>query len=108
MAHDSHNIIVVGTNDDDMAFAVEQLMKQDGGIILVKDQKILESMPMPIAGLMSDQSGEWINEKLTQIHKTAHDDLKINKDVETSDDTLLHVFSSDTRKLSLLIWDCLM
>lgn len=82
VAHDSHNIIVVGVNDEDMAFAVEQLIKQDGGIILVKDQKVLESMPMPIAGLMSDKSGEWVHEKLTQIHKTAHETLHINQDVE--------------------------
>ncbi|MHC1723907.1 MAG: adenine deaminase [Aminipila sp.] len=82
VAHDSHNIIVVGVNDEDMAFAVEELIKQDGGIILVKDQKILESMPMPIAGLMSDKSGEWIHEKLTRIHKTAHETLYINQDVE--------------------------
>nr|WP_315024542.1 adenine deaminase [uncultured Aminipila sp.] len=82
VAHDSHNIIVVGVNDEDMAFAVEQLIKQDGGIILVKDQKVLESMPMPIAGLMSDRSGEWVHEKLTHIHKTAHETLHINQDVE--------------------------
>ncbi|WP_419823953.1 adenine deaminase [Anoxybacterium hadale] len=82
IAHDSHNIIVVGVNDVDMAFAVEELIKQDGGIILVKDQEVLESMPMPIAGLMSDQSGEWIDETLTRIHKAAHEVLKINEDVE--------------------------
>ncbi len=82
VAHDSHNIIVVGTNDKDMAFAVEELMKQGGGILLVKNQKILESMPLPIAGLMSDQSGEWVDEKLTHIHKIAHDALKVSSDVE--------------------------
>lgn len=82
VAHDSHNIIVVGVNDADMSFAVEQLMKQGGGMILVKDQEVLESMPMPIAGLMSDQSGEWVDEKLTHIHKIAHDILHINADVE--------------------------
>ncbi len=82
VAHDSHNIIVVGVNDEDMAFAVEQLIKQDGGIILVKDQEVLESMPMPIAGLMSDKSGEWVHEKLSHIHKIAHEILHINQDVE--------------------------
>lgn len=82
IAHDSHNIIVVGVNDVDMAFAVEELIKQDGGIIVVKDQSILESMPMPIGGLMSDQSGEWVQEKLTQIHKVAHESLKISEEVE--------------------------
>ncbi|MGL6174772.1 MAG: adenine deaminase [Cellulosilyticaceae bacterium] len=82
IAHDSHNIIVVGVNDRDMAFAVEELIKQDGGIIVVKDQTILESMPMPIGGLMSDQSGEWVQEKLTQIHKVAHESLQISQEVE--------------------------
>ncbi|SMB79653.1 Adenine deaminase [Desulfonispora thiosulfatigenes DSM 11270] len=82
IAHDSHNIIVVGVNDTDMAFAVEELIKQGGGIILVNNQEILESMPMPIAGLMSNQSGEWVDEKLTQIHEIAHNTLKINQDVE--------------------------
>ncbi|MBF8982699.1 adenine deaminase, partial [Lutibacter sp. B2] len=82
VAHDSHNIIVVGVNDTDMAFAVEELIKQGGGIVLVKDEKILERMPMPIAGLMSDQSGEWVDEKLTHIHKIAHETLNINQEVE--------------------------
>lgn len=82
VAHDSHNIIVVGVNDEDMEFAVNELIKQDGGIILVKDKEILESMPMPIGGLMSDQSGEWVDEKLTQIHKVAHGKLNISQDVE--------------------------
>lgn len=82
IAHDSHNIIVVGVNDRDMTFAVEQLIKQDGGIILVKDGAILESMPLPIAGLMSDQSGEWVDEKLTRLHQLAHDTLGINHEVE--------------------------
>ncbi len=82
VAHDSHNIIVVGVNDEDMAFAVEELIKQDGGVILVKDQQIIESMAMPIAGLMSDQSGEWVDEKLTSIHKAAHDTLGISEGVE--------------------------
>lgn len=82
IAHDSHNIIVVGVNNQEMAFAVEELRKQEGGIVLVKDGKVLESMPMPIAGLMSDQSGEWVDEKLTAIHEKAYRELGINPDVE--------------------------
>jgi len=65
-----------------MAYAVQELIKQDGGIMLVKDLKILESMSLPIAGLMSDQSGEWVDEKLTSIHQTAHNILGISRDVE--------------------------
>ena len=59
VAHDSHNIIVVGVSDEEMEFAVNSLIEQEGGIVLVKDGKVIEQMPMPIAGLMSDQSGEW-------------------------------------------------
>ncbi|WP_419175598.1 adenine deaminase [Desulfosediminicola sp.] len=82
VAHDSHNIIVVGVNDKDMAFAVESLISQDGGIVLVNDGQVLESMPMPIAGLMSDQSGEWVDARLTAIHEKAHDVLSVSPDVE--------------------------
>ena len=82
IAHDSHNIIVVGVSDDDMTYAVEQLIKQGGGIILVKDKEVLESMPMPIGGLMSDKSGEWVDEKLQSIHKIAHETLKVSDNIE--------------------------
>lgn len=82
IAHDSHNIIVVGVNDDEMAFAVECLHRQNGGIVLVKDGEVIESMPMPIAGLMSDQTGEWVAAKLSEIHEKAHRVLGVGKDVE--------------------------
>lgn len=82
IAHDSHNIIVVGVNDDDMECAVNALVEQEGGIVLVKDGKVIESMPMPIAGLMSDKSGEWVDEKLTAIHEKAYTELGISGDVE--------------------------
>lgn len=82
VAHDSHNIIVVGVNDDEMEFAVNALVAQEGGIVLVKNGKVVESMPMPIAGLMSDQSGEWVDEKLTSIHDKAYAELGICGSVE--------------------------
>lgn len=82
IAHDSHNIITVGTNDEDMAFAVKQLIEQGGGIVLVKDQTVINAMPMVVGGLMSDQSGQWISEKLTQIHEDAYVQLGVNKEVE--------------------------
>ena len=46
---------------------MEELKRQEGGIVLVKDGQVLASMPMPIAGLMSDQSGEWVDEKLKEL-----------------------------------------
>lgn len=82
VAHDSHNIIVVGIKDEEMALAVEQLINQGGGIVLVNAGEVLESMPMPIAGLMSDQSGEWVDRTLTRIHKVAHEVLHISENVE--------------------------
>ena len=82
IAHDSHNIIVVGVNDEEMEFAVNSLVAQEGGIVLVKNGQIVESMPMPIAGLMSDQSGEWVDEKLTSIHEKAYAQLGISGSVE--------------------------
>lgn len=82
IAHDSHNIITVSTNDEDMAFAVEQLISQGGGIILALNQQIIQSMPMIVGGIMSDQSGEWVEERLDQIHKDAHEKLGISDDVE--------------------------
>jgi adenine deaminase len=82
IAHDSHNIITVGTNDEDMAFAVENLIQQGGGIILVKDGEIINSMPMPVGGIMSDKPGEWVSDKLAQIHEDAYVQLGISRDVD--------------------------
>jgi adenine deaminase len=82
VAHDSHNIIVVGVNDEDMATAVQELIKCGGGVILVKDGEVLENMPLPIAGLMSDKSGEWVSEQLDKIHHVAYESLGIKGDVE--------------------------
>ena len=82
IAHDSHNIIVVGVNDEDMAYAVEELIKQGGGIIIVNNKEVIESMPMEIAGLMSNKTGEWVDEKLKSIHKIANTVLGVSKEVE--------------------------
>lgn len=82
IAHDSHNIIVVGVNDDDMAFAVEKLIEQEGGIILVKDSQVVDNMPMEIGGIMSSQSGEWVSATLSRIHDLAHRELEVNESLE--------------------------
>jgi len=82
VAHDSHNIITAGTNDADMAFAVQSLIAQGGGVVLVKDGQVLESMPLPIGGIMSDQSGQWVDAKLNALHEIAHKALGIHGDVE--------------------------
>jgi adenine deaminase len=82
IAHDSHNIIAVGVSNDELAFAVQQLIAQNGGMVLVRDGQVLESLPLPVAGLMSDQSGEWVDKKLASLHETAHRELEISSEVE--------------------------
>ena len=82
IAHDSHNIIAVGVSDAEIAAAVRALEAQEGGIVLVKDGQVLDSMPMPIAGLMSDRSGEWVKARLEAIHEKAHGILGVSADVE--------------------------
>lgn len=82
IAHDSHNIIVVGTNDIDMEYAVNELIEQEGGMVLVYDEKVIASMALPIAGLMSDQSGQWVNERLTLLHKAAREKLGVSAAVD--------------------------
>jgi adenine deaminase len=56
VAHDSHNLIVMGINEQDMAFAANELVKLGGGMIVVENSKVLAQVPMIIAGLMSDKS----------------------------------------------------
>ncbi len=53
VSHDSHNLIVIGTNSEDMAVAANHLTKIGGGYVAVKDGKVLADMPLPIAGLMT-------------------------------------------------------
>jgi adenine deaminase len=70
IAHDSHNIVAVATNDRDLIEAAVQIVRMQGGIALAKDGKVIESLPLPIAGLMSDQSIEHVSERMKDL-KTA-------------------------------------
>jgi adenine deaminase len=82
VAHDSHNIIALGTTDADMALAVETLIAQGGGFAVTLAGTVLETLPLPIAGLMSDQSGDWVTEKLDAIHAACHEKLRIHPEIE--------------------------
>jgi len=61
VAHDSHNIIVVGASDEDMHTAVEELVKMGGGQLVVEKGQVLASLPLPVAGLMSDRPLEEVH-----------------------------------------------
>ncbi|GAP62342.1 adenine deaminase [Ardenticatena maritima] len=71
VAHDSHNIIVVGTNDDDMLAAVRAIETLGGGQVAVADGELLAALPLPIAGLMSDRPLEEVAAQDEAIHHAA-------------------------------------
>jgi adenine deaminase len=72
VAHDAHNIGVVGTNDADMHAAMRTLVDQQGGLVVVRDGNVLASLPLPIAGLMSDLTFEEVAARLEQVEAAAH------------------------------------
>lgn len=67
VAHDAHNIIVVGTNDRDMYAAALHLVRLGGGQCVVADTDILEELPLPVAGLVSDQPLEHVRKKVDAL-----------------------------------------
>lgn len=71
VAHDSHNMIVIGTNDDDMCYAVNELVKSQGGKIIVNNGKTLAQLALPVGGLMSDIPAEEVIEKLEKLNAAA-------------------------------------
>ncbi len=72
VAHDSHNMIVIGTNDSDMYIAAVELIKRQGGKVVVNNGEILSELPLPIAGIMSDKDFDYVVEKCEELNKAAH------------------------------------
>jgi len=70
-AHDSHNIVVVGTKNEDMMTAVIEVARMRGGQVVVRDDEVIASLALPIAGLISDQSLEKVRDKTKQLHQAA-------------------------------------
>ena len=64
IAHDGHNLLIMGTNDSDMAFAGNTLAETGGGMVAVRDGQVLALVPLPIAGLMSQEPVEDVNEQV--------------------------------------------
>ena len=71
VAHDSHNLILVGANDPDILKAIEKIRSMGGGMAVVADKKVLASLPLPIAGLMSMASVQEVNRELERINAAA-------------------------------------
>jgi adenine deaminase len=71
VAHDSHNICVVGANDSDMALAANEIARIQGGLVAAKDGKTLAELPLPFAGLMSTRPIEEVNEAEKRLSEAA-------------------------------------
>ena len=71
-AHDSHNIIAVGADDADLAFAINRIAEMQGGTVVVHEGKVIAELPLPVAGLMSDAPLEEVNDLLEQAKAAAH------------------------------------
>jgi adenine deaminase len=80
VAHDSHNILVVGTNDDDMHAAVEKIIDMKGGFAVACDKKIKASLSLPIAGLMSEKSVDEVMDELDIVLKEVSEIGAVYKD----------------------------
>lgn len=72
IAHDSHNLIAVGTNDEDMAIAMNRVAALGGGMAVVDQGKVMAELALPIAGLMSDAPLQEVNEALETVKAQAY------------------------------------
>lgn len=69
VAHDSHNIVASGTNDHDLVKAINLTREMAGGLVVVQNGNILASLPLPIAGLMSNMDFQTVNESIHELNK---------------------------------------
>lgn len=71
IAHDAHNIIAVGASDEDILAAIREVERLNGGLVVVGDGGVLDSLPLPIAGLLSDKPLGEVVYKLERLQKLA-------------------------------------
>ena len=71
VAHDSHNLIVIGASEEDIAAAAEAVRTMQGGLVVVNHGEVVESLPLPIAGLMSPLPIEEVNSRLHALKRAA-------------------------------------
>jgi len=71
VAHDSHNVVVVGTSDEEMLLAVKKVEDMGGGLVVVKGQETLAALPLPLAGLVSLDPVEVVARKVQELHRAA-------------------------------------
>ena len=71
VAHDAHNVVVVGTNDADIALAIEELVKMQGGQVAVSKGRVRAELALPIAGLVSDRPLQEVIERIAALNTAA-------------------------------------
>ena len=69
VAHDAHNIVVVGASDDDMITCIARMVEIGGGIVVADGSTVIAELPLPVAGLLSDESVERVVENMDRIHE---------------------------------------
>lgn len=72
VAHDSHNIVTIGVEDADMYAAAVELINMGGGLVVVQHQQIVARLPLPVAGLMSEQPLDTVCQGLDSVLSAAH------------------------------------
>jgi adenine deaminase len=77
VSHDTHNIIVMGTNYEDMAVAVNRIIELQGGLVLVKEDKVIGELSLRIGGLMTDElSADELTKQMSFLTRLAQEELK--------------------------------
>ncbi|TMB94907.1 MAG: adenine deaminase [Chloroflexi bacterium] len=69
VAHDAHNVVVLGVDDADMAACACRLADIGGGIVIAEGGRVVEELPLPVAGLMSDQPLAYVHDKLSSMER---------------------------------------
>lgn len=82
VSHDSHNVIAAGTNETDLALAVNELQEMGGGCIAVADGKVLARLELPVAGLMSLENATVTADKNEQLRRITHQELGVKEGIE--------------------------
>ncbi len=80
VAHDAHNIVVIGANGGDMARAVAELVSFGGGQVAVLDGQVIGGVPLPLAGLMSDQPAPVVASQIGELNAAIHTQLGVTVD----------------------------
>jgi adenine deaminase len=68
VAHDAHNVVVVGTDDASMRACVERLGEIGGGIVFAREGAVVDELPLPVAGLMSDEPAHEVAAAMDRLH----------------------------------------